>query len=102
MKKKIYFLILALGILGCSADEDKAPKDFEFTTEYTTQITVGGFVGVSNRTFKTGETFKGTDNGKETIEIRIAEHSKLNNDCPNSWCYQEMLNVPREYLKLKE
>lgn len=101
MKNLICFLILILGILGCSSDEDKTTKNYEFTKEYTKQITVGGVVGVSDRTFKVGETFKGKDNG-ETIEIRIAEHSKLNDDCPNSWCYQELLNVPKEYLKLKE
>lgn len=101
MKKLICFLILTLGILSCSSEQDKASKNFEFTTEYTTKITVGGVVGVSDRTFKIGETFKGTDEGKETIKIQIAEHSKLNDDCPNSWCYQEFLEVPRAYLKLK-
>ncbi len=101
MKKLICFLILTLGMFACSSAEEKASKNFEFTKEYTTQITVGGFVGVRYRTFKVGETFKGKDNG-ETIEIRIAEHSELNDKCPNSWCYQELLSVPKEYLKLKE
>lgn len=100
MKNLICFLILTLGILGCSSDEDKSAKKFEFTTEYTTEITVGGVVGVRNRTFKIGETFKGVDKGKETIKIRIAEHSQLNDNCPNSMCYQEFLEVPRAYLKL--
>ncbi|SFD30767.1 hypothetical protein [Flavobacterium phragmitis] len=102
MKKLICFLILTLGILACSSDEVKATKNFEFTAEYTTQITVGGVVGVSNRTFKVGETFTGTDNGKETIKIRIAEHSTLNDNCPSNTCYQEFLEVPRVYLKLAE
>lgn len=100
MKKLICFLILTLGILGCSSDEDKESQDFEFTTQYTTQITIGGVVGISDRTFKIGETFKGIDNGKETIKIRIAEHSPLNDNCPNNTCYQEFLEVPRTYLKL--
>lgn len=102
MKKFIYFLILTLGILGCSSDDDKPTKNFKFTTPYTTTITVGGVVGTRERTFKIGETFKGLDDEKETIRIRIAEHSKMNENCPNSWCYQEFLNVPREYLKLIE
>ncbi len=100
MKKLICFLILSLVIFACSSAEDKSSKNFEFTKEYTTKITVGGVVGVRDRTFKVGETFKGTDKG-ETIEIRIAEHSESNNNCPNSWCYQELLSVPKEYLKLK-
>jgi hypothetical protein len=36
------------------------------------------------------------------ITIRIAEHSKLNDDCPNSWCYQGLLDVPGEVLQLME
>lgn len=101
MKKLICFFILTSGILACSSAEENASKSYEFTKEYTTKITVGGFIGTINRTFKVGETFKGKDNG-ETIEIRIAEHSKRNENCPNSWCYQELLSVPKEYLKLKE
>ncbi|MCV2485961.1 hypothetical protein OD917_13580 [Flavobacterium sp. SH_e] len=101
MKKLICFLILTSGILACSSAEEKASKNYEFTKEYTVQITVGGFIGVIDRTFKVGETFKGKDNG-ESIEIRIAEHTKRNENCPNSWCYQELLSVPKEYLKLKE
>ena len=99
MKKLICFLIFILGIFACSSDEVKATKNFEFTAEYTTQITVGGVVGVRDRTFKVGETFTGTDNGKE---IRIAEHSTLNDNCPSNTCYQEFLEVPRAYLKLAE
>ena len=101
MKKLICLLIFAFGILACSSAEEKSPKSYEFTKEYTTKIIVGGFIGTIDRTFKVGETFKGKDNG-ETIEIRIAEHSKLNESCPNRLCYQELLCVPKEYLKLKE
>lgn len=101
MKKFICFFILALGIVSCSSDEAKNVEGkFEFTTEYSTTITVGGIVGTTKKTFKVGETYKGVDKGKETIRIRIAEHSKLNDNCPDSHCYQELLDVPREYLKV--
>lgn len=59
----------------------------------------GGSVGFIERTFEIGEIYEGTDNGGATITIRIAEHTELNEDCPNSWCYQEFLEVPREYLR---
>lgn len=62
-------------------------------------VTVGGVVGIIERTFEKGEIYKGTDEGGKTITIRIAEHSNLNDNCPNSSCYQEFLEVPREFLK---
>jgi len=100
MKNTIYLFILALGIISCSSDDKTTQEGFEFISEYTTTVTVGGVVGISERTFKKGETYKGTDEGEKTITIRIAEHSKLNDNCPNSACYQEFLEVPREFLKV--
>ncbi|WPO80427.1 hypothetical protein [Flavobacterium sp. KACC 22761] len=103
MKKLICLLILTMGLLACSSEENtQATADFEFITPYTTHITVGGVVGIIDRTFKVGETFKGVDEGKDDITIRIAEHSVLNDNCPSNTCYQEFLNVPRKYLKLKK
>lgn len=100
---KLLGLLLVLTIFSsCNKNDDVniIIQDFEFVEEYTATITVGGFVGITERTFNIGEVFEGTDNGEETITIRIAEHSELNEDCPNSSCYQEFLSVPREYLKL--
>ena len=65
-------------------------------------MTVGGVIGISERTFKIGEVYTGTEKSGDLITIRIAENSELNNDCPNSWCYQELLDVPSEYLKMAE
>ena len=101
MKNIIYYFILVLGMISCSSDDNKtAQGEFEFINEYKTIVTVGGVVGINERTFAKGETYKGTDEGKKTITIRIAEHSERNNNCPNSSCYQEFLEVPREFLKL--
>ncbi|WP_303317330.1 hypothetical protein Q4Q34_01385 [Flavivirga abyssicola] len=102
MKKRIHLLILTLGIISCSSDDETKNNDYEFIVEYSTTVTVGGVVGVTERTFEIGEVYTGTDQGDDTITIRIAEHSELNDDCPNRWCYQELLNVPREFLKLVE
>lgn len=99
MKKIICHFILILGLISCSSDDKTIQGEFEFISEYSAAVTVGGFVGVNERTFKKGETYTGTDEGKKTITIRIAAHSELNNNCPNSWCYQEFLEVPREFLK---
>lgn len=99
MKKNICFFTLTLGIICCSTDDKTINGNFEFVNQYTTQVTVGGFVGIKERIFEKGEIYKGIDEGKETIKIRIAEHSELNEKCANSWCYQEFLNVPRKELK---
>lgn len=86
----------------CMKDEGIIRGEFEFTADYKTSVVVGGFVGITERTFKKGEIYKGVDDGGKIITIRIAEHSDLNDDCPNSWCYQELLEVPREFLKFRE
>lgn len=102
MKKLIYLLIFNLIMISCNSDDETKNNEYEFITKYSTTVTVGGVVGISERTFKIGEVYSGTDQGIDAITIRIAEHSELNDDCPNSWCYQELLDVPREFLKLVE
>ncbi|MEP2275793.1 MAG: hypothetical protein ABJH98_10080 [Reichenbachiella sp.] len=90
-------------LLGCASDENPTLHgDFEFTIEYLSTVTVGGVVGITERHFEVGEIYEGTDDGEATIVIRIAEHTELNEDCPNSWCYQELLSVPRGHLKFVE
>lgn len=95
----VSFFLLIVIIASCHKEDSLLKGEFVFQAEYTTTVTVGGVVGIAERTFKIGEVYNGTDKGDETIIIRIAEHSDLNDDCPNSWCYQEFLAVPREYLK---
>lgn len=102
MLKLIYFLILTLGIISCSSDDENIKNEYEFVSQYSATVTVGGFVGIYKRAFEIGEKYIGTDQGNDLITIRIAEHSKLNDDCPNSSCYQELLEVPRQFLRLVE
>ncbi len=99
MKRLIYFALLILGTLSCSSKDENITMEYEFIHEYKTTVTVGGILGTTERVFKVGEIYTGTNQGNEMIRIRIAEHSKLNDDCPNSWCYQEFLEVPRLFLK---
>jgi len=93
------FLLLVLIVASCDNDKEIIQGEFEFITEYSATLTVGGVIGITERTFNIGEVYKGIDNGGETITIRIAEHTELNEDCPDSSCYQESLEVPREFLK---
>jgi hypothetical protein len=102
MKKLVYIFIWTLGIISCNSDNDASQGKVEFISEYSTTVTVGGGVGINERTFEIGEIYKVTDQSGETITIRITEHSELNDNCPNSWCYQEILEVPKEFLKFAE
>lgn len=101
MKKIILFgfVFFNLFIISCNNESEIINGNYEFIFEYSATVTLGGFVGITERMFEIGEVYNGTDEGGKTITIRIAEHTDLNDDCPNSWCYQELLNVPREYLK---
>ncbi|WP_304137217.1 hypothetical protein [Mesonia mobilis] len=89
-------------MISCSTDDDPQELEYEFIAEYRTDVLVGGIVGVRERIFEIGEVYSSIEEEENTITIRIAEHSELNEDCPNSWCYQEFLNVPREFLSLLE
>ncbi|WP_028374969.1 hypothetical protein [Leeuwenhoekiella sp. MAR_2009_132] len=100
MKQLIYTLVLGIVLISCSALEDKNEQlNYAFITSYSDTVTVGGVVGTTEKTFEKGAVFSGIDDGGPTIRIRIAEHTKRNEDCPNSWCYQEFLDVPRELIK---
>ncbi len=99
----VSLLVVFATFISCNKNDDEnilVDKDFEFVAEYTATVTVGGVVGITERTFNVGEVYKGIDNGAETITIRIAEHTELNEDCPSSSCYQEFLSVPRGFLKI--
>ena len=98
MRIIIYVLLLSLIFVSCNSDEEIENNRYEFVTEYTADVNVGGAIGITQRTFEIGEIYSGTDQN-DSIMLRIAEHSDLNNDCPNSWCYQEFLKVPSQYLK---
>ncbi|MDO6738882.1 hypothetical protein [Wenyingzhuangia sp. 2_MG-2023] len=96
--KKVFHIFICIITIGCS--KESFQEEYQFIKEYSGTVTVGGFVGLTERYFKIGETYEGTNLEEGMVTIRIAEHSKLNEDCPNSWCYQEFLNVPIEFLKL--
>ena len=102
MKQTLTILVLLAILWSCDKNDPLIEDDFEFVEEYTTTITIGGIVGIQERTFAVGETFEGTDDGGDIITIRIAEPSELNSDCPNPSCYQELLDVPREFLRIAD
>jgi hypothetical protein len=100
--KYLGLFLLIVFIVSCKNDEEILRGEFEFIAQYSATVTVGGVVGITKRTFEIGEKYIGTDEIGETITIRIAAHSDLNEDCQNSWCYQEFLEVPRGFLRLVE
>ncbi len=100
--KNIGLVVFLLLVISCDKDEIELNKEYVFISEYKTTITVGGFIGIMERIFEIGEVYEGIEERDETIKIRIADHSSLNENCPNSHCYQEFLNVPKEFLVLVE
>jgi hypothetical protein len=89
----------SLFLFNCSADECHDLKgDFKFTSQYSALIAVGVIVGASERTFEIGQIYKGVDAREDSIAVRIAGQTKLNEDCPNPSCYQEFVEVPCEFL----
>jgi len=63
-------------------------------------VTVGGFVGINTLLFEVGDTIRGKEISEGEVTIRIAEHTRLNDKEPGPWSYQELLNIPVEYLEL--
>lgn len=97
--KKIILFILIIASISCKVNDNELQPKFKFINNYKAKIVVGGFVGTTERVFKIGEIYEGTQQQNATILIRIAAHSERNNNCPNSLCYQELLEVPERFLK---
>ena len=76
MKLKLILLLFYFtAFLQCNPDNEPILQgEFEFIEEYTTMVTVGGVVGITDRTFRIGEIYFGIYKGEETIKIRIANH----------------------------
>ena len=101
MKHLAVLLSVFIVFVSCSKEPTAvlSAANYEFITEYTTNITVGGIVGVAQRTFNVGEVYSGSDEVNANITLRITAHTKNNENCPNPWCYQEFLEVPRIFLQ---
>ena len=96
------FFLLVLFVIIISACEKKSTSDgdnYVFVKSHCAMVSVGGFVGITEKCFNIGDTVI----GKETIEgqiiIRIAAHSELNEGPPSPSSYQEFLNVSSDKLK---
>jgi hypothetical protein len=100
--KKLAIIALIVTLLSCDKDEALRKQDYLFLKRYCTMVTVGGFMGIAEMCFEIGDVVNGYEKTKGMITIRIAEHSPLNDGPPTSASYQEFLDVPSHYLKLKK
>jgi hypothetical protein len=69
---------------------------YRFTQDYTTNVSVGGFVGIQSKTFKSNEIFDGVDKGGDSIEIKWSTNA-------NALLLQgasEFVNVPKNVVQL--
>lgn len=103
MKNSILTIIaLTIIIWGCEKEDTLINHDFIFVKKYCATVTVGGVVGITERCFEIGDLVVGYKKNEDTITIRIAEHNPLNDGPPSSASYQELLDVPSDFLRLKE
>jgi hypothetical protein len=100
--KTLIIIALIVSTWGCEKEEALETRDYIFLKQYCATVTVGGVVGIAEKCFEIGDTAVGYEKTKGTITIRIAEHSSLNDGPPTSASYQEFLDVPSDYLELKE
>lgn len=96
---KLLSLAIFLSILGsCEKDIPVKESNYVFVKSYCATVTVGGFVGISEKCFNVGDMVSGKEAIEGQVTIRIAEHSVLNEGRPGPNSYQEYLNVPSENL----
>jgi hypothetical protein len=102
--KIIKFISLALLLIimvSCEKKEDSADKNYVFIKPFSATVTVGGIVGIKTLSFNVGDTVLGNEITEGMVTIRIAHHTYLNDGPPTSASYQELLNIPLEYLMLQ-
>lgn len=95
-------ILLIVAMFSCEKEETIKKQDYLFVKKYCAVVTVGGVVGIAERCFEIGDSVVGYNKTEGTITIRIAEQSPLNEGPPTSASYQEFLDVPSDYLKLKK
>lgn len=98
MKKALaaaFTIIVLVSILYFFKNQE---RQYVFVKDYTATVTVGGFVGIREKTFQVGEVIKGNEvpNG---VKTRIAPFSVVNLGKPSSASYDEFIVIPMEYLK---
>ena len=100
-RRKYLFLAIFVPILE-SCDNSLLIKEnkYVFVEEYCATITVGGFIGITEKCFSNDDTIVGFEETEGMITTRIAEHTYLNDKPPGPWSYQEFMNIPSEYLEL--
>lgn len=83
-------------------EKNQSPdRQYKFIKNYSTTITVGGIVGISNKSYQIGDIVTGQTT-LDGIKVRIAPHSARNEGEPSSASYQEFITVPIEYLQLSD
>lgn len=99
---KLSLLLFLIIIASCTNDQTITDQTYVFTKPYCETVTVGGVVGLAEKCFKIGDIVTGKEINTGKLTIRIAEHSSLNDGPPSSASYQEFLDVPLNYLEIKE
>jgi len=67
---------------------------YRFTQSYTTNVSVGGIVGIRSRTFNAGEIVNGVDEGGDTIKVSLGTSEVVIQGA------SPFVNIPKSVLEL--
>ena len=96
------FLITLFSIiffLSCSKTETEN-RNFVFVKKYCTTITVGGIIGIKEQCYEVGDEVIAELTSNNSITIRIANGPQIKDES-GPWSFQELLEIPLEFVKLK-
>jgi len=100
---KLIGLLLIISVLvSCEKKSTDKENTYVFLKSYCAKVTIGGYVGITEKCFNPGDTVTGKQVVDGTVTIRIAAHSDLNDLPSNPNSFQEFLDVPAENLKLTD
>ena len=89
--------------ISSSCNDKKIAEDlniYTFTKAYYENISVGGVVGIVEKCYEINDIVTAESITNSSIIIRIAVHTELN-DSKGPWNYQELLEIPFEYVNRK-
>lgn len=99
MKGKIAFAALSIIVTLSNCNKMGFDNEYKFTNDYCATVVVGGIVGTDEKCFTKKEIVVAENVTDTSIFVRIAEHSERN-DSLGPWYYQELLEVPKEHVKV--
>lgn len=90
---------LSIIVTLSSCDKTDSKNDYKFNNDYCATVVVGGIVGTDEKCFTKNDIVEAETVTDTSIFVRIADHTERN-DSLGPWYYQELLEVPKEHVKV--